>query len=254
MKLEAAPRVPDCEHIREQLHIEILDTKCEVAMWNQRLNKLHELNLNLKPVFAVEQEGRYNPHTFPLEASQSLHSTVMRSTSHGHLAVSPTNSHRSHDSRSSSPDPRGHAPLQTDSAATLSPDPVFQEAGQHRSGNSLHISTEMGREPSTAAETHATLAKAHVPMALKPSDIEDMMERDPGLAAALAPLRGKESSLLATLPDDAETLKKKAFLASQSQKAAVFHPQRDQNMIAWVTLKVKIFRCHCFFITSANRT
>jgi len=96
-KLETEPRVPQCEHLREQLHIQILDTKCDVTMWTQRLNKLRDLNLNLKPVYDIEQDGRFNPLTFPLEASQSLYSIVHRNdsrvnTASSHSAASPTGS------------------------------------------------------------------------------------------------------------------------------------------------------------------
>lgn len=236
-KLEAAPRVPECEHTREQLHMQILDGKCDVTMWTNRLNKLRDLNLNLKPVYGVELDGRFNPLTFPLEASVSLHSAVVGSTSRtrlgSHSVASPTGSLHS---RSGSLEREDQFPHPSQSNSSPPQGPSSSSQGLLK-GLHLHINT--GGVPGySVAESHATSAPHMMAMALKPSDIEEMMEKDGALAAALAPLRGKESALLATLPEEAEKAKKlSASMASGSQKFD--GPKRDQNMIAWVALKVK---------------
>jgi hypothetical protein len=66
-------------------------------------------------------------------------------------------------------------------------------------------------------------------MALKPFEIEELIERDPSLGAALAPLRGKEAQLMATVADEDP---------KKTKSTSVEPAARDQNMIAWVTLKV----------------
>lgn len=249
IKLETVPRVPECEHVREQLHLQILDTKCDVTMWTNRLNKLRDLNLNLKPVYGVEMDGRFNPLTFPLEGSVSLYSAVVGSSvrmrSNSHNAVSPTASLLSH---SSSPE-RDDLVNPSQSIASQSVAPSSNALGMFK-GASLHINTG-GGPGCSMAESHASAAPHLVPMALKPSDIEEMMEHDGALAAALAPLRGKESSLLATLPEDVEKAKKlSTSMASTSQKFD--GPKRDQNMIAWVTLKVRFLTPHQINIVASQ--
>ncbi len=231
-KLEAEPRVPQCEHLREQLHIQILDTKCDVTMWTQRLNKLRDLNLNLKPVYDIEQGGRFDPLTFPLEASQSLYSIVHRNdsrvnTASSHSAASPTGS------RAHSPEREIVAkdPFSLAATPTVSSPPV--------TGSGLQITTATGSTllGESVAESYSSLSHV-VSMALKPTDIAELMEVDGSLAAALAPLRGKESTLLTVMPEDEE---KKVKKWTSSKSAKFVAPPRDQNMIAWVTLKVRTF-------------
>lgn len=240
-KLEAEPRVPQCEHQREQLHIQILDTKCDVTMWTQRLNKLRDLNLNLKPVYDIEQDGRFNPLTFPLEASQSLYSIVHRidsrvNTASGHSAASPTASLHSR-----APSPVREVATEVGSVIanpTVSSPPVTRPGNIPGSGpgSGLRVTTDSTLLGESFSESQSALSHV-VSMALKPTDIAELMEVDGSLAAALAPLRGKESTLLTVLPEDEE---KKVQKWTSSKSAKLAGPPRDQNMIAWVTLKVRM--------------
>lgn len=244
LSLEAEPRVPECERLREQLHIQILDTKCDVTMWTYRLNKLRDLNLNLKPVYVFEQEGRFNPLTFPLEASQSLYSMVHRSagsrvhTASSHGAASPTGSFHSRD----------HSPERTETphvylhAAMPAAESHLSSGPNIAHGSGLHVTTEGSLVGDSAVESQGAVSQV-VSMALKPTDIAELVEQDASLAAALAPLRGKESTLLTVMPEDEEK-KELKWPSTESKSAKMSGPPRDQNMIAWVTLKVKTI---CFY-------
>jgi hypothetical protein len=271
-KLYAKPQVEECMVKREQLHLDILHTKCEVAMWHHRLSKLHELNLEIKPVFAYEQIGRYNPHTFPLEASISLGSSIGRDISSAAWqslppttrSLSSAGSSRCQPTSTSTSSGVGHLSLAP--ALTIEAQPS-ESMSPHRLEHQQQVVSDddggaaangfhgMSSDRSEAAHdsnlrsTHSD--KRVVPMAIKPAELEELMLRDSTLAAALLPLQGKESAILTAPPEDtAKLLKPQKKDATYEEKIepkkrmdATTHERdgedaRDQNMIAWITLRV----------------
>jgi hypothetical protein len=287
-QLEADPRTPACVQTREELHVEILNTRCDVVLWTQRLAQLQDLHVNLKPVYEYEQAGRFNPKTFPLEASASLYSSVGRdshSRTRGRLSseasvgsrlseASQSFPHREGGSRSPSPQRSQLTTAGTDmgagavdvgiaysapvSANASAAGAVSANAGgsaAERPGAALALSVHINhdeppRHHSPGASIHSQFSSHHspvphtklVPMMVKPAELEELIERDPSLGVALAPLRGKEAQLLVTLPDEHKK-KQPVVAASVSSKNRAAQRQqmveRDQNMIAWITLKVR---------------
>jgi hypothetical protein len=241
-RLDAEPSTAAIAEEREQLHIQILNTRCDVIMWTQRLQRLQDLNMNLKPVYGYETEGRFNPRAFPLEASVSLHSSIGRgSHSRGRLSSGVSiNSQHSQGSRSQdgsrSPSPlRSGAP--SESFPASSPQVTFAAGTQLDSSSPTASVAGNSTSSSNYAELRAQMTQ--VPMMVKPGELEDLIERDPNLGTALAPLRGKEAQLLVSMPDETPHHKH----GSDGHHPEGAHQQqvvqsRDQNMIAWITLKV----------------
>jgi hypothetical protein len=294
-QLDADPRTPACVQTREELHVEILNTRCDVVLWTQRLAQLQDLHVNLKPVYEYEQAGRFNPKTFPLEASASLYSSVGRdshSRARGRLSseasvgsrlseASQSFPHREGGSRSPSPQRSQLTTAGTDmgagavdvgiaysapvSANTSAAGHISASGGacaaEERPGGSLALSVHINHdEPpqhqSPAASVHSQFSSHHspvphtklVPMMVKPAELEELIERDPSLGVALAPLRGKEAQLLVTLPDEHKKKQPVATASVSSKNRAVQRQQmveRDQNMIAWITLKVRMLFQAC---------
>lgn len=244
-KLEADPQLPDCVQHREQLHIVILNTKCDIQMWAQRLARLQELNLNLKPVYEHEQlQGRFNPQAFPLEASMSLHTSV----SAGRMSSKMSSGMSLGSGGSRSPSPTNRTPVAR-TTPTLTPS---RSKASARNTGGFPSPTSSAYVPGHPHGQGQSQSQVVVPLALRPADLEELFERDPTLAVALSSLRGKESTILATLPDEAQNKAKAAAAAGGGggggkgggvpPKADAFQKnsvaERDQNMTAWVTLKV----------------
>lgn len=223
-RLEADPQLPECIQQREQLHIDILNTKCDIQMWSHRLHQLQDLHVNIKPVYEHELQGRFNPQTFPLEASLSLHSSVCKLSS----KISSGMSVGSGGSRSLSPVNR--TPTCRTPATPTRNKSSAKDTATGGSPLSSYASGQLPPNPQTVA------------MALRPADLEELIALDPTLAVALEPLRGKESAILATLPDEAAQKRAKAATGLPPKPDAFKNTlnERDQNMTAWVTLKVRL--------------
>jgi hypothetical protein len=273
-KLYAEPQVEECMVKREQLHLDILHTKCEVAMWHHRLSRLHELNLEIKPVFAYEQIGRYNPHTFPLEASISLGSSIGRDISSAAWQSLPPTTRSLSSAGSSQCQPTSTSTSSAVGRLSLAPALTIEaqpseSMSPHRlehqqqvvsddggaAANGFHGMSSDRSEAAHNSNLRSTYSdKRVVPMAIKPAELEELMLRDSTLAAALSPLQGKESAILTAPPEDsAKLLKLQKKDAPHEEKIepkkrmdATTHERdgedaRDQNMIAWITLRVIFF-------------
>mmetsp|Transcript_11175 Transcript_11175/g.18305 ORF Transcript_11175/g.18305 Transcript_11175/m.18305 type:complete len:1128 (+) Transcript_11175:120-3503(+) len=104
-KYNTPPMFDECVAEREKLHLDILNTQCNILMWSQRKAKLLDLYREIKPVYANEQMGRYNPNTFPLEASHSLNNLMGKYRIHSDAQnLASTFSYESNHSHSSSHD------------------------------------------------------------------------------------------------------------------------------------------------------
>ena len=271
-RLHAEPQVQDCIRGRDLLHEDILSSKCEVAMWHHRLSRLQELHQEIKPVYEYELIGRFNPQTFPLEASLSLHSSVGRNTpgalggtsSHPRSRVSSSAHSLNSGSLGGGLSVRADSPL---AGLDISVPPPTSPSMKRRKAND-HPSDELSDEGSpgggaslksmTLAEQQRRMHTLQAPMALKQGELEELMTRDPTLAAALLPLRGHESHLLTAQPPD-QSPGGGGGAASGGGKSHPLHHNhkpplkgttpgapgaapavndRDQNMTAWITLRV----------------
>ena len=243
-RLNTEPKTPTSIQLREELYTKIMNTKCDVIMWSKRLLQLQEIDMNLKPVYEYEELGRFNPKTFPLEASMSLHSTVVKSasrtrTSSAHSICSQLSEHTIRSaasnlgSRALSPTAAGAAAAAVLESSTPNNRPTFPGSPD---------------SPLSPSADIVHYDNALVPMSIKPHELEELCEGDAQLAEALAPLRGKEAQLLTTLPGEGKQKNKNKSTSHPSTAAAsavggeqaAEVAERDQNMIAWVTLKVFI--------------